>query len=103
MDALPPTLPFALSRAYGSGVTPVRPVTAAHGAAPVANVNPGVDRGPSFADRLAAAVVPGRVNFDGPTPQPSVQNGSIAFYRRPGDLNAAATAIALGRTLDVQG
>ncbi len=100
MEAIPPTLPFALAKMYG--VRPavrVRPVTPASGVEP-AQGSAGAGTRPS-PSRLVAAVVPGGVRFDGETPQPTVE--AIPFYRHPADKNAAATSVNLGRVLDTNG
>lgn len=72
------------------------------------------------AAQLVAAVVPGRVDFtvgegrgtgvidSATTPArtaaaPSTSGGPLPFYRAPSDRNAAATAIMIGRTVDVAG
>lgn len=56
---------------------------------------------PQAAQQLVAATVSGGIDFtSGPTARPGA---ALPFYRRPGEQNAAATAIAIGRSLDVQG
>lgn len=57
----------------------------------------------AIATRLVGAVVPGRVDFSGPTPTQARAEGSLPFYRNPADRNTAATQIALGRGVDVTG
>lgn len=66
---------------------------------------------------LVAAQVSGGVNFDAPSPivsrvsatptspAASALNpaGVYSMYRVPGEKNAAATAVSVGRSLDVQG
>jgi hypothetical protein len=56
---------------------------------------------PTGADRLVAATVPGGVDFSGETPQPS--QSTLPLYRHPADRNAAATAVGVGRFVDVSG
>lgn len=84
-----PTLPFKLNAAYG-GPRAVPPV-------------PPVNRAPN----LSAGVVPGRITFDtveiSGRPIASDDGGAIPMYRNPAAKNAAATGIALGRTLDLKG
>jgi len=101
-------LSFSLARAYGvpGGPASVRPVAPAAPAPPVGRIAPASDspprpERPDGLDRLVAAVVPGRVNFDGPAAAPG-PGEPLPFYRHPGDRNEAATAIRLGRGLDVE-
>lgn len=54
------------------------------------------------AQNLVAGVVPGGVDFSGGAGAPKAA-GSLPFYRNPVAKNEAAVAIALGRSLDVQG
>ncbi len=58
----------------------------------------------SVANRMIAATVPGRVNFqaDAPASNASASN-ALPMYRHPADRNAAATAVNAGRVLDVEG
>jgi hypothetical protein len=56
----------------------------------------------SAAQQLVGARVPGKVDFSGDKPVPSA-GGSLAMYRHPADKNAAATAVSIGRSLDVKG
>ncbi|MCK4872484.1 MAG: hypothetical protein KAS72_07140 [Phycisphaerales bacterium] len=49
--------------------------------------------------RLVAAVVPGGVDFTGKTPQPA--RDALPLYRHPADRNAAATAVGVGRMIDI--
>jgi len=53
-------------------------------------------------ERLVAATVPGRVDFDAQGASLSAA-GSYTMHGRPADRNAAALAVQAGRTLDVQG
>jgi hypothetical protein len=52
-------------------------------------------------NRVVAGVVPGRIDFSGDTPQPAP--AALPLYRHPAERNVAATGVALGRTLDMQG
>ncbi len=54
------------------------------------------------AQSLVAGVVPGGVDFSGGAAAPKAA-GSLPFYRNPVAKNEAAVAIALGRSLDVEG
>ena len=103
----PATNPFHLSRAYG-----VAPSSALRAASPVEPVNP-VTRNegapttarklPTNIDRLVAGVVPGSIDFTDETARPATRSEAIPLYRHPADLNAAATSVNAGRTIDVSG
>jgi hypothetical protein len=106
-----PTIPYHLARAYGvqggaSVQRAARPAdTQTSGVVSQARVAAGpsdADKLPSPAQRLVAAQVPGRVDFTGDQPAPSAA-GTLSMYRHPADKNAAATAVSLGRSLDVRG
>jgi hypothetical protein len=122
MTAIPPTNPFHVARAYGSGVVgrvgPGAPVRPAQPAAPVEKPAQRVEtvrdaQRPSSLDsiaertkspamrRLLAGVVPGGIDFSGETPRPT--SGAIPLYRHPADHNAAATTLSAGRMVDVEG
>lgn len=97
-----PTNPFHIARAYGAAPAqrpqPIAP------AGEVQTTRPGAAaRPPGAVGSLVAGVVPGGVSFkeDGSTAQPSAP--AIQMYRHPADKNAAATAVQVGRRLDVQG
>lgn len=98
---LPPTNPYHIARAYGvqggASAASVRPV---QNSAATQSVQSS-EKQPSAAQRLVAAVVPGRVDFSGATPQPGVN--ALQMYRHPAERNAAATGVMLGRSLDVSG
>lgn len=106
-----PTNPYHIARAYGvqsSGaagaikpvqlavttpVQPVQPVSRDEGAGVLRDGN---------LQKLVAGVVPGGVSFDASgLAQPT--GSALPFYRHPADKNAAATAVSVGRSLDVQG
>lgn len=104
------TIPFHIARAYGvpsnaqavrgSGTGPVQ------APAPVQKVQAATaERGglSRAGQALVAAVVPGKVDFSGDSPKPSVASESLSLYRHPADKNAAATGVLLGRRLDVNG
>ncbi|MBX3408109.1 MAG: hypothetical protein KF869_15245 [Phycisphaeraceae bacterium] len=106
--AFGPTNPYHIARAYGTqGVGPVQPVQRAV-TTPVQPVEP-VSRdsgaGPlrdANISRLVAGVVPGGVSFDSDgSARPA--GSPLPFYRHPADKNAAATAVSIGRSLDVNG
>ena len=129
MDAIPPTLPFHLAKAYG--VKPTAPASKPTPTVTVTPAGPGVDRidgvrateraelvdkadlaalkkAEAIRTKLVAATVPGGVEFrngvatasaGGVTRRPD----AIPFYRHPADKNAAATAIDLGNRLDLEG
>lgn len=129
MDAIPPTLPFHLAKAYG--VKPTAPASAPTPTVTVTPVGPGVDRidgvrttgraGPvdkadlnavkkaeAIRSKLVAATVPGGVEFRNGVATASAGGvartaDAIPFYRHPADKNAAATAIDLGTRLDLEG
>ncbi len=90
------TVPLRLAQAYGvqrpAAVAPAAP------AAPQAASTPRLSEN---IRNLVGAVVPGKVDFSGATPAQA--DGPIPFYRRPGDANEVATALRVGRTLDVEG
>lgn len=100
-----------IARAYGvKGPSPavVGKVTAAVPATRPAPVDESASaaRGAGPA-KLVAAVVPGKVDFSGDVPQPGGQalgpGGTYQMYRRPTDRVEAATAVSLGRSLDIRG
>jgi hypothetical protein len=108
--AFGPTNPYHIARAYGTQpVGPVRPVQRAV-TTPVQPVEP-VSREAGAAtvrdaniSRLVAGVVPGGVNFEADGEGGARPAGApLPFYRHPADKNAAATAVSIGRSLDVNG
>ncbi len=93
MSQIPPTLPFRVAAAYGVQ-RPAQPAVHATGLA-------------SKASTLVAARVPDSAELRGAnlaaaslTPNAS---GSLSFYRNPAEKNAAATGIAQGKMIDVEG
>ena len=114
-NSIPPTIPFHVAQAYG--VRPSAQVTRSAGAsqnvgavsqAPVASPIPTSAVGPatklpSAAQKLVGATVPGRVDFSGDKPQQVTGASALQLYARPADRNAAATAVSIGRSLDVRG
>jgi hypothetical protein len=53
-------------------------------------------------ERLVAATVPGRVDFDGDMTSLSAP-GAYTMHGRPADRNAAAVGVQTGRSLDITG
>ena len=107
--SVPATIPFRLAQAYGvkspaqvsrvaapaAGAAPItQPGTAQESARPSSELS-------SAGKRLVAGVVPGRVDFSGD--QPVQSQPALQMYRHPADKNAAATGVAVGRKLDING
>lgn len=106
LRGLPPTNPYHIARAYGlrsaaaaAAVEPVEPVRADARTDHAAQ--------PATISRLVAGTVPGRISFSsGSGGEPDAAGAAaVAYpmYRHPADRNAAATAVTVGRRLDVQG
>ena len=98
-----PGMPYHLARAYG--VAPANSPARTNAGVPVAGT-PETSSGPaarlpSAAHKLVGAVVPGRVDFSGA--EPVQTSGTLAMYANPALKNAAATGVAVGRSLDVSG
>ncbi len=95
-----PSNPFHIARAYGvqppHAARPAPKPAAAQNTEPLASIKP-----PTATNRLAAAVVPGRIDFSGSAPTDA--GPALPMYRHPADKNAAATALTAGRTIDVVG
>jgi hypothetical protein len=91
------TYGVASARATGV-VAKITPAATPAPAAPAPSV-----KTPSKAQNLVGAVVPGKVDFSTDTPRPAAPGASMPFYRRPTDRMEAATALSVGRTLDVTG
>jgi hypothetical protein len=94
-----------LARAYGLAVVPrTVALSEAESSGPVQAVSPVRPELPSLNNtvsgirRLVAGQVPGRVDFSGEQPEPG-----LTIYRNPADRNTAATGVAAGRVLDVNG
>ncbi len=106
-----PTNPYHIARAYGlqgsGNVGPIKPVQRAV-TTPVQPVQPVMrDQGAgplrdSNLQKLVAGVVPGGVSFDA-SGEARPTGAALPFYRHPADKNAAATAVSVGRSLDIQG
>jgi hypothetical protein len=107
-----PSNPFHIARAYQ-----VMPPRAMQPVAPVRQVAPNRDTATAGAigaqrpeasshaakpvGRMVAGVVPGRISFAGS--EPTSAGPALPMYRHPADKNAAATAISVGRSLDIKG
>lgn len=91
-----PTNPYHLRIAYGAAPTP--PLRAAKA---TSAIDPATRPQASAAARLIAGTTPGRVDFS-PAAAPQ-RADALPMYRHPADRNAAATAVALGRAVDVSG
>ncbi len=96
MARVEPTIPFHVARAYGVGArrVSVTPLRHADGASAAQIVRGG-------AERLVAAVVPGKVDFSAGVQPPAPS--AIPMYRHPADRNAAAVSVEAGRMIDVTG
>lgn len=108
--SIAPTLPHHVAVAYGvksssasAVVAKIAPVSPA-----AANPYPSESRSDGVR-RLVGAVVPGGVEFsqsgEAQASRPTGESAysPLAMYRHPADKNAAATAVNVGRRLDVQG
>ncbi len=109
--SLPATYAFRLARAYGvPAAAPAQPaaVTTASGltvrpmdtARQVDQATLETSRKLQSARRLVAAKVGGGIDFNTGNVRASAP-GALPLYRHPADKNAAATAVDLGRRLDV--
>ena len=111
----PPTIPFALAKAYGVkaiattiAVKPINPAPPADKAASKAPAAPTPDRIELTARKLSAklaGLVAAKVDkpaFDQVKPVVAADD-ALPFYRRPNQINDVATEIAVGRTLDTTG
>lgn len=102
------TTPLQLARVYGlpspRAGEPVAPAAGVQTLRQTDRADIAARVGPAAgkASELVAGVVPGRAEF-APAAASTGAAGSLPFYRAPSDRNAAATAILLGRSLDVSG
>lgn len=100
--AATPTNPFHISRAYQVPASTrsalITPAEALKQTAQPGGTNSLTN---TATRRIVAGMVPGKIDFSGPTPQPT--GAAIPMYRHPADKNAAATAINAGRVIDVEG
>jgi hypothetical protein len=95
-----PSNPFHIARAYGVQ-PPVAPRPTTKPAQIDATGTAGSVKPPTTTTRLAAAVVPGKINFTGSAP--TDVSAALPLYRHPADKNAAATAVNAGRLVDLEG
>jgi hypothetical protein len=105
--SIAPTMPHHVARAYGVRPAPSGSAGVAGSIQPAAPAPQPTSGQSEGVRRLVAAVVPGGVEFTA-TGQPASARqpgGSVplAMYRHPADKNAAATAVNVGRRLDVHG
>ncbi len=110
IPSIPPTIPFHVAKAYGvKAGAQAAPATQGVQSAPSASQVRGAGEAgpaaklPTAAQRLVGATVPGRVDFSGDKPAQVAGGSTLAMYTRPADKNAAATAVTIGRSLDVRG
>lgn len=97
-------LPFHIAKAYAPNATRPAAPKAPENIEPAARIgqtNPTPGVAPPNAARLVAGVVPGNIDFSGAEPAPAP--AALPFYNHPADTNAAATAIRIGRSIDVSG
>lgn len=98
--------PHHIARAYGvRAAQPAAKVTRADPAQRVdaiAKISPAAATNRNSLSNLVAQVVPGSISFtEHGTAVPKAP--ARAFYTHPADANAAATGVALGRSIDVSG
>lgn len=94
--------------ARAARIQDVASITPAPRAATPAAPGPAPDPGDAARrlERIVSAVVPGRVDFDDARVSSASSltvGGAYALYTRPSDKNAAATAVSVGRSLDITG
>ena len=105
MSQIPPTLPFRVAAAYGAP----RPAQAGTQASPLAPTE--ASSGASVKSSKASSLVAGRVPDSADLQSANLAamslaaspSGSLSFYRNPAEKNAAATGIAQGKMIDVEG
>ncbi|MCB9846810.1 MAG: hypothetical protein H6814_00205 [Phycisphaeraceae bacterium] len=103
MKITPAIFPPHIARAYGvRAQAPAAKVTPTDGASQTDSIARIAPAKPSGVASLVARVVPGSISFaeDG-TAMPKAP--ARPFYTHPADANAAATGVALGRSIDVSG
>ncbi|MCC5822235.1 MAG: hypothetical protein LAT64_09500 [Phycisphaerales bacterium] len=111
MDPISPAIPFhAAARAYGvrpaAAPQPVQAVQQPTSTEPLARIGrPAEPRPAADPSRVVAAqVAPIDLTRDvAEIAGKPASDGTLPLYRHPADRNQAATAIALGRALDVKG
>ncbi len=109
IDGIGSAFPLRLAQAYQPGrVTPPR-VSVEPAAAPSVSsvesvVNARSTQRSQGIDRLVAGRVDVPISFPGdqlPTARPASRGGNLSFYSQPTDRNVAATAVSVGRMIDV--
>ena len=94
-----------VARAYGVPATrPTTPVAPAASTSPLAQIGPvnATLSSPAAAQSLVAGRVPGAIEFDGVS-VPRMNPGAFSLYTRAADKIEAATAVQIGRSIDVKG
>lgn len=93
MSQIPPTLPFRVAAAYGVP-------------SPLPGVAPTTERA-ARASGLVAARVADSAELDAAHLAAGTRSagsaGSLSLYRNPAEKNAAATGVAQGKLIDVEG
>ena len=91
-----------IARAYGLPATrPTMSIGPAQPASPTAQSG-SIDKLPSPAQALVAGRVDGPIEFDGVS-VPRSNPSALSLYTRAADRIEAATAVHIGRTIDVKG
>jgi hypothetical protein len=122
MSNISPTtgsIPFHIAKAYGAqspqrtgGAQQTQQAGAIKSSEGLEGVGGPSAKLPTAAQKLVGARVPGKVDFSGDAPVQSAGGGggagnlaasALPLYRHPADKNAAATAVSIGRSLDVTG
>lgn len=105
MSQIPPTLPFRVAAAYGVPL-PARAGTPESPLVPNGTPN-GASAKPAKASSLVAGRVPDSADIRGANlaamNHAAGPSGSLSFYRNPAEKNAAATGVAQGKIIDVEG
>ena len=89
-----------IARAYGLPAT--RPTMSIGPAQPASTQSGSIDKLPSPAQALVAGRVNGPIEFDGVS-VPRANPAALSLYTRAADRIEAATAVHIGRTIDVKG
>lgn len=103
------SIPVHVARAYGvNRAQPTRPAGPATPAQPVARIRPSDSHEPGQTsnakiDALVAGRVDQPISFQGAAAPKSAPNAVLQLYTRAADRIEAATAVQLGRSLDVTG
>ncbi len=103
-----------IARAYGvppsrsaASITPastIAPTSLTQATAPLAQIGPAsaAQASNAAAQSLIAGRVPGAIEFDGVS-VPRMNAGNFSLYTRAADKIEAATAVQIGRTIDIKG